>query len=265
MKKSKSISILNEDFKEIYTSILSLGIYTLSNAAFFKNASIMEELTDSDKEIFQNVRNFENNNYLFNSLYISVVAVLETYLKNRLIEELEKYPLKCEQLILKYNIGRHYTAKDILDGPKKVAREILDSIIFHNLPKVNTIYKIIFSIDILAILQEKRVFEIIKIRHKIVHQSGRINDMKIFVREYALLSDMTILNKWLQDIDGLSVAGAKRNTNVNFLHKYLKTVSKYYDTPIFQDGISDLVQNDVNKMDEIFNENSFKKKQIQIT
>ena len=264
MKNSKSIKVLNEDFKDIYDSILSLSIYQYSNSAFFNNINISPNLTDFEKEIFQQIRKFENHNYLYNSLYISIFATLETYLNNRLSEELEKNNHKCEQLILKYNMHRHYTSKDIINGPKIVAKEILDSIIYHNLPKVNSLFKIVFELDILNILETKRLFQIIKIRHKIVHQSGRINEVKIFVREYAILKDMTLINKWLQNIDSLTTTGKPKNTNTDFFMKFLKTISKYAASPIFEDAMVDLMQNDLNKMDGLLHENNIKKKQILI-
>ncbi len=220
MKKNQSITNFRDDLQDIFDSVVSLYLYKYLNASVFKKRENLLATTKSDLRIFELTQKFETHNYIYNSLYISVVALLETYLQDKLTTELEKDEKKVEKLILEFNLTRKLTAKDILNGPKVIAQEILTQVIFHNLAKVNALYKIVFSADILHLNKNKRLFDIIKVRHKIVHRAGRIQEKKIFVSQLTLLKDMTLISAWVENIEHFINQSTEKKGFVDYYKRF---------------------------------------------
>jgi len=61
---------------------------------------------------------------------------------------------------------------------------------------VNLLYKIFFGLDILNIkdIDIKKMFQVIKLRHKIVHKSSIINAQKVSVKLDTFLGFMNLIN-----------------------------------------------------------------------
>jgi hypothetical protein len=98
------------------------------------------------------------------------------------------------------------------------------------------------------------VFEIdiIKLRHKLVHKTNRINNKKVFVKESTFLSFMTIVSNWIQNIDSMIMNDEPRKRTVNFSKKYYREIMKLKENPILEIGKLDVIFNSVFILDKIF-------------
>lgn len=234
MNKTKSIRIFINDFKEIYNTILNLALGDGIRDALFFNSK--ENINDTEIGIFNQLTQFSKQNLINNYLLINLISITESYLQNILFEELKREPKLYNVFLLNYKFEKNITANDLIEGPQKFVFEILDNIIYHNLPKVNSIFKIITKIDILNIedIDTKMIFKIVKLRHKIVHGSSIINGKKIIISEVTLLGYMNLISRWLICIDN-KITGAKTR-RVDYQLKFYKKISALFKTPLLVDG-----------------------------
>src|SRR6185436_1884138 len=103
MKESLSLRKFKTDLELIFDSILSLEMYEFINGTLYQNKARLKLTSLQDLEVFNVTRKFEKHNYLFNALYINLVAILETYLQDRLVEELQGNKSKIEKLVSEYD------------------------------------------------------------------------------------------------------------------------------------------------------------------
>jgi hypothetical protein len=262
MKQSNSIKTFHEDLLEIFNSVLTLNLYRYITATLKNKKEDLGVNSKADLKLFDFIEAFEAYNYIYNSLYINLVAILETYLQDRLYEELKSDSSKIHKLVLNYNLERKFTAKDIIEGPNPIAQEILDGIIYHNLPAVNILYKVIFNIEILSLMKNKRIFEIIKIRHKIVHRSGRIDEKKIFIRSFTLLEDMTAIAAWVENMDFYILNKTEKKSFPNYGSRHSREFNKYMKTEICKISQQDVLDK---ILEQVYDDKHYKKRQHHIT
>ncbi|MBL7149215.1 MAG: hypothetical protein ISS80_03995 [Candidatus Cloacimonetes bacterium] len=241
-KPSKSLIIFRVDLDEIFNTINTLFFYRYISGALKKNKKKIGLTITEDNSIFESVKKFEKQNYSFNFLYINLVAILEAYLQDRIAEELIINKEKINKLILEYDIHKKLTPQDIINGPITLADEILNGVVFHKLETVNILYKIVFGFDALSLMRGKKIWNVIKVRHKIVHRAGRIGHRKIFVRETGLLDAMTTISAWVENIDFYYRNKKERKHFPNFLSRHGKKINELFKSNIFKEG--ELIVND---------------------
>lgn len=252
MSKTKSLEIFLNDFNEIYNTILNLSLNDhIRDALYFDSK---EKLNKVEIDIFEQLKQFSRNNSINNYLLINLVSITETYLKNVIFEELEKSPNLYHKFILEYRIDKNISPKDLIDGPEKFANEILNGIIYHNFPKVNSVFKIITKIDILNVgeIDFNLIFKIIKLRHKIVHSSSKVKSKKISIREVTLLNFMNLFSNWLITIDN-KILGEKTK-KVDYQMKFYRKISKLLETPLLTNGHHYSAANSTEILDNMFND-----------
>lgn len=242
MKKSKSIEFVTEDLNSIYNTIFSLSLYEYINSSFFKASK--QTLSPEDSKIYNKIRYFENNNNLFNQLTVNLISIMENYLHNILAEHINKEESKSTVFIEKYKFEKPLSPQDVIDGPKALALKTLKGVIYHNLPKINSIFNIVFNLDIINISNSniKTIFQIIKARHLITHQSSRFEDSKISIKLDTFLKFMNIISDWLLNIDSNILTGSPRKRTVNYRMKFYREISNILNMPILEDGLEDLIQ-----------------------
>lgn len=111
-------------------------------------------------------------------LYGNVITMMETYLGDTLKREV----LKDENSVIKFvesyepfskieiKLSGLFAKKDNL--PKYI-KEVLNSILYHDLPKIKPIYRTILGIDLGDI---KDLYKAVLIRHDLVHRNGKDKD-----------------------------------------------------------------------------------------
>ncbi len=233
MIRSKSYGNFKKDLEGILSSIITLDFYKYASEALFVKRKNIKLDTEWDEKIFERIHSFEKLNHVYNSLFISLIAILETYLQDRLIEELKHNDEKINHLITKYSIERKLTVEDVIKGPRHIAIEIIQGTIFHKLPTVNTLYKIVFGADILSLLKEKKIFQLIEVRHKIVHHSSRVGDKTIIIREIGVLNAMNLISRWLENIEFYLNNKKERRSFPNYVNRYSNEIGKLWKSKIY--------------------------------
>ena len=255
MKKSKSLEITLSDFQEVFDTTFSFSLYEYVTSSLFNNP--LHELNSEENKIYSHLKKFENKNALFNYLTVNLISIVETYLQNVLIEIIEKDEQKSIEFINQYRFEKAVTTQNVIDGPKKLVLDVLNDVIYHRLSKVNTLFKIIGDIDILSIngIDCEKIFQIIRIRHKLVHQSGRVRGKKLYISELTFLGFMTLFSNWILNIDSIIFNREPRKRTTDYRTKFYKQMSKSIENPVFLNGMNEILSTGMLKMDKIFDGN----------
>lgn len=231
-KSSSSIQVFRNDLNDILNTLIAITRYRYL-ITFFENE---KNKHDIPKEIYEEfispIHKFDEQNLINNYLFIGVITTMETYLKNRLIEELTNYPDKKTTLLKQYNLNRKLNIDDILNGIEPIINEILNNVIYHNFQKVDILYKILLEINILSFIPNN-LWNLIKIRHELVHRNGYINEKKLLIRELTLINSMTEISGWVENIDFYYREGRTLKKLPSFLHKYERMSKKYLQNEFF--------------------------------
>ncbi|WP_196887308.1 hypothetical protein [Aureivirga sp. CE67] len=261
MKKSKAIELLNSDLKDIYDTLISISLYAYVSSSLFNTPN--KKLSEEEIKVYNHLKKNEKRNTIYNSFMINLISIMESYLKNMLIEIILDDKSKSEKFVRKYKFERHLTSNDVVNGSEFLTISVLNDVIYHNLPKVNSLYKIITGIDILNIegAEIKKIFKIIKLRHKMVHQANRINDRKIFLKELTLLHFITVISDWLLNIDCLILNGNLRKRTTNYTMKFYKDLGEKIELPILFNGKNEIEDNSLELLNDLLKDH---KKEILI-
>lgn len=220
-KPSNSIQIFRKELDDILNTLLAISRYQYTYALLKEKKEELNIPKDIFNEFITPLEKFEERNFTNNYLFINVITILETYLKDRLIEELIQFPEKKEKLLKEYNLSRKLSVKDVLCGINPLVNEILDGIIYHNFNKVDILYKIIMNTKILEFISED-IWSFVKIRHELVHRSGNVQNKKILISEFKLISMMSEVSKWAENIDYYYRKKKIKKKHISFISRYDK-------------------------------------------
>lgn len=235
-KKTKSLKLFLVDFKEIYDAMVNISLLGYMNSAVYVNTLQDHKIIEKDATYLK-VKNFSRQNNLYNFLLVNLISVTESYLQNVLIEIIDNNPQKANEFVLKYKIDRNILPQDLVDGPKKFTLRILNNIIYHNLPKVNFLFKIISNVDILNKSETDidLLLKIINLRHKFVHKGSKHNDKKIYLGETTMLGYMNLINHWVSSIDNKIMGSNTRKFDCRL--KFYKEISTHTSSPVLINGM----------------------------
>jgi hypothetical protein len=113
-------------------------------------------------------------------IFVQQIGAFEAYLADTLInfvtddeEALELLLEKDKELAKeKFSLAEIRRDKELV---KRKVLEYLRSILYHNIPKVHALYRIVSKVDLLAMIDAKKdmLFKAIEHRHDCVHRNGR--------------------------------------------------------------------------------------------
>lgn len=118
----------------------------------------------------------------FRMIYSASITSLETYLSDAFYQTTIKNPLLVEKLLKtsKDFSTRKFSISELLSWERKkdklIAEYLLFDIVWHNLPKVQNLYKLVLNVSFPENISD--VQRSIAIRHDIVHRNGRTKDGK---------------------------------------------------------------------------------------
>jgi hypothetical protein len=173
---SEAVKQFRKNFDNLLYADFTMGHYK-AFAAMAKN-------TINDKginEILDEIIKAEDKELIYNLFFVNLVTILEVYLKDRVLEELNKNPSKIEKFLKEYKFDRKITVEDVLIGPKALTDDLLNDIVFHNIKKVDTIYKIVVGLSVTQFCDYENLDFIVTAGHKIVHRGGDIGGKNIRV------------------------------------------------------------------------------------
>jgi len=110
------------------------------------------------------------------------VSALEAYLGDTLVNAVMKRPEAMRRMVLKDAelSEQKLTLAQVLDNKESVANRVEDylrGLLYHNLAKIEVIYKIALGAEILPDKELKaRLFRAMSVRHDIVHRNGKSKD-----------------------------------------------------------------------------------------
>ena len=111
-------------------------------------------------------------------LFVQIVTCLETYLSDTLIISIDKDRQKLERFVSSFNdyksksIPYNHLIEEYFNLRNKVIGT-LKEIRYHNIPKVQSIYKNVFGIEFPEVSE---ICKIIDLRHDLVHRNGKDKD-----------------------------------------------------------------------------------------
>lgn len=136
----------------------------------------------------------EDGDFLLNRMVFShQITALEAYLGDTLINEVMRDADALRRLIAeaKELVEAKYSLHQIANFPDLVqttVRAYLRDILYHNLEKVDVLYKIALGVKLLSLAKDKpRLFKAINLRHDCVHRNGFEkdgNELKVFTKPF---------------------------------------------------------------------------------
>ncbi|WP_378177852.1 hypothetical protein [Aquimarina sp. SS2-1] len=256
MKKSKSIRLFITDLDDIFETALNVSLYKFINHSLFKNSNI--QTSPQEKLTYEKLKKFNNKNLLYNHLLVSIVSIMESYLHNILIESVKKDSSKSIKFVEGFNFQKALSARDVIEGPESLTLTTLQNVIYHNLPRVNILFKIIFELDILNIpnIDVKPIFTIIKIRHSIVHDSNRVKEKKFYINVITFIGFMDLIANWLLNIDSIIMNNNPRKRKKDYVLRFNKELDKYTNTPIIEKGTLELIKDMFSEKTQLYDNKS---------
>lgn len=159
----------------------------------------------------------ELKNSFFKMLYVSIITAMETYLKDTFIMKLFESETYINNFLGKNNeINKQkYSLKDIKgdsDFINNKIKEYLSSKMWHNLKKVNGLYKEAFDIKLSL---NKELLQAVEKRHDIVHRNGKTKDDVEF--EISKEDVLNLQNNVRDFITNIETSFDKQSTNCDVL------------------------------------------------
>lgn len=197
------------------------------------------------KESVREAKSLETNSYisgipgqvLLKVLYLQYVVILEAYLSDRLINIVsndDKKMLALINSVERLRTSSHQLA-DIARDPllvKKTVRGFLQRVSFHDLGKVGGFYDAVLGVYIFADERpenlskrkkaeerlpppaERRMSEIIQVRHHLVHRNGRDNDGNAIPIELEQVEEVAkLVDEMVRRVEAAYVPYAKERTS----------------------------------------------------
>lgn len=117
-------------------------------------------------------------------LFASLISGLEAFLSDTLLKAVSERK-ETQLRLVKHDkdvLAMKFTLAEVLDKPNLVIETItthLRDISFHNLPRVNALYRAALDIDFFNMLEKEEVAALnkaVELRHHVVHRNGRDKD-----------------------------------------------------------------------------------------
>lgn len=202
-----SISIIKFDSGIDWLSAIGLSS-RLWKEEIFKNFLVSAA---DIKEIIR--KQASNNGYsLINRmLFTQTISSFEAYLGDTLIQKVKGDSAAIESIIEKNTelSSNKYTLQEISRHPNFVEDRVLgylSEVLYHNIGKVEVLYKIAIDIDLPIDKKDKpELYRAIKYRHDCVHRNGFDGKgvrLEVFTKEY-LIKIQNLTEKIVRDLEGL--------------------------------------------------------------
>lgn len=160
----------------------------------------------------------DRGDYLLNRMIFShQITALEAYLGDTLTNEVMNDQSALQRLISEAEDlkAEKFALADIANNPRLVedkAKKYLRGIMYHNLAKVDALYKIVLEIKILDLVSDRsRLFEAVKLRHDCVHRNGFDADggkLMVFTKEF-VQQTADLVKSFVRRIEGAVITRSK--------------------------------------------------------
>lgn len=174
---------------------------------YSKSNEFYEDFNDSITEYKTILKSnyAKDNQSILKMVDASIVSAMETFLGDVLISMVkknEKYLLNASKNLKDFK-DEKITISEILECPECAKLKIINGLrglLYHNLPKVKMVYKLILEIDIKGDLQP--LMQIVSRRHDIIHRNGKNNNGEMFCfSKEQVLNDVCLIEQFIQDVN----------------------------------------------------------------
>lgn len=173
----EGIEYLNENIDLLHSIVAEekfLSMYTSQISNYYEACKHSLNLTEN---LISNIglTRADDLRYFYNMLYSSIITALETYLFDALkvnITKKKEYLVSYVENNDAFN-GKKFILQEIFTEMNKINETVEKSLItlmYHNLPKVKTVYNDCFGI---TLPDYTDLMESISIRHDLVHRNGK--------------------------------------------------------------------------------------------
>ncbi|TET90494.1 MAG: hypothetical protein E3J35_06400 [Methanomassiliicoccales archaeon] len=211
----------------------------------YKNlAKIAKNTVDIKKEtreILDVIIKAKDKELTYNMFFVYLVTVLEVYLKDRIVEEMDKDPSVIEKFLKGYAIDRKITPEDLLQGPRAFVLSIIDNTSFHNLKKVEAIYNIVFGFKILRFGKYKILNWAVQTRHSIVHRGAALAKKEPSLNVNYVIWTCQEISNFIEGVDFYIRYRRKRKRFPNLILRHAKVWDVLMEWEEYKDAYWDLV------------------------
>ena len=188
---------IDDNYFEDYSEIVE------SNTLFFDTFCIQME---ANKRLFENFVLAPDLEISLNKLlFVNIITCLETYLSDALINSVLDNESNLKRFVenfIDYK-DRSFKLCDIynrMDNLKKLVKEDLYNLMYHNLPKIRAIYKKILNIDFPNNIDD--IMKKINDRHHLVHRNGKdLDGNQIIISKEELNQTYDLIYNFVKEID----------------------------------------------------------------
>jgi len=226
---SKALNRFRHELDEIIESMVSIVFYKYENDILQQNATKLGIKYNKNDEIFQYLNSHKGNNYFYNLLYVNLVSVLEMYFFDIIFENTKNDIYKIEKFV--------QPTKKVLTDEHDIIEKANNKItrfIFHRIDNVNEEFIKLFDINIIELTNYDDIKKIILVRHKLVHQAGRIGEKKIKVTEIGLINSINKISSWIENIDYYLRNKTPKKRFRNYWYQYEKMMNRFQDSEIYK-------------------------------
>lgn len=157
--------------------------------------------------------------YIQNLLLGNLIAIMECYLKDRLQESFSENKEVLDCFLKGYEHNIKITVDDVVNGPLQLANKFTNEVIFHNLRKVDNVYKAAYNIDIKKMADFKALNLLIRIRHAIIHDNGYIKGKRVEINNTILRDNLNEVCTWIENIDFFILNQRLKTRHVDYYRK----------------------------------------------
>ena len=178
---------------------------------FAKDPHAIYVSASTDLNKFLDAHAGDGESFINRMVFSQHISALEAYLSDTLLKEVTDKRNSALALVEKDDdLGkRRFTLKEIAGDADLVSNTVLSylrSVVYHNLPRVNALYRIVFTVDLFGLFDDderSKLMAAINHRHDCVHRNGR-NDqgetLGIFTVDY-VKEISTILRKLVDGVE----------------------------------------------------------------
>lgn len=161
---------------------------------------------EANKRLFENFVLAPDLEISLNKLlFVNIITCLETYLSDALINSVLDNESNLKRFVenfIDYK-DRSFKLCDIynrMDNLKKLVKEDLYNLMYHNLPKIRAIYKKILNIDFPNNIDD--IMKKINDRHHLVHRNGKdLDGNQIIISKEELNQTYDLIYNFVKEID----------------------------------------------------------------
>ncbi|HGL3854414.1 TPA: hypothetical protein ACKE3U_003740 [Klebsiella aerogenes] len=169
------------------------------NTSTYTQSSYYAQFQEGLSKITESLDN--SDSFHLNLYYSSMIAMVEKYLSDLYINEIESDESAFHKMILtdKYKNTSYPLVQIVMGDVKKHVINSVKSLVWHRLNDIDYLYKNTLNIKFNV---SEKIREIIATRHDIVHRNGfDINGTAVNINADDVVAAMDVVSKFILDID----------------------------------------------------------------